>query len=346
MIKVENDHLRKLKEDLDIYFSRNIKQLLSLQDVNEDSTTQICKMLSMSKGCRYGSNCKFSHETEKSEGVDANLSISNPSNKKNDAATEVDAHSSISYPSNNTNDTFKVLEAISAISPPSNKINDAIAEVHEHSPISYPSNKMDDAAETNYSVILPNHPNLSHSPLPYLPLLDFKSSNQTYTKTKTPLPPHVIPPSSHIPLTVNPVVPTVAAATSLLMPTSNDPKLSIKQQKINASLEKRKHQRRLETQLANNKNNQDVSQEMIQQSIISSSVDRIISMFPTIRKRAPSQAHKLAKVDPFRTWNVLPFVPAKKHVSWIAVSQQDISSPSVLLSEELMQFYMYVSVRL
>lgn len=81
-----------------------------------------------------------------------------------------------------------------------------------------------------------------------------------------------------------------------------------------------------------------VPNDVVKHEIIKSSIHRFKNMLP--RPKKPKGIY----IENHNIFPKLPYTPIKKSISWLTPSQQDISSPPLSLSEEIMRFHKYVSV--
>jgi len=82
--------------------------------------------------------------------------------------------------------------------------------------------------------------------------------------------------------------------------------------------------------------------ERIEESILSSALDRIASLLPKGDNKRPRMQF-VSKRDK-RPWMMLPFTPLKKNVCWLDTKAQD-ARHNISLSEEIAKFANYVEVR-
>lgn len=108
--------------------------------------------------------------------------------------------------------------------------------------------------------------------------------------------------------------------------------------RANEALEKRKARRRL----CNKNDLVDITEDMVEESIIASSIDRLASLLP----RGHFRKSKIMKQDNWNSkkpWLSLPFVPTKKSISWLPLKEQD-SRAAANLTLEIEKFAGYVGV--
>jgi hypothetical protein len=87
-----------------------------------------------------------------------------------------------------------------------------------------------------------------------------------------------------------------------------------------------------------------VTNDMVQECILASSIDRIIGLLPKPRhrQRPSSSGGSQGKVP--RSADRIPTKPMKRDVLWMTPKEQDASS-TLSLTEEIRSFANYVSVR-
>lgn len=126
---------------------------------------------------------------------------------------------------------------------------------------------------------------------------------------------------------------------------SSASKMTRKQLLSNAALEKRRMQRRLSSQSEGDSDAEPVTDAMVNTAILTSSLDRLQSLFKKQYKPAPTQILSQQKSSQGSgSRSELPFVPLKKEVGWLKVFQQNLHAKSMSLSEELRLFAEYVWV--